>query len=275
MSEENKDAANEPLPTQPLKTQPMRKTSAVPLRKETVRVTLKASPMGVSKTDGPPVVPPAAPVVAPPKLTSAPLSAPMTPDPPKSLTPDAPKEFIPAKPKSPDLPDVTSAVPLKQETMRVTLKADAAGDKKSPPPPPAPTIPLGGALGGQPKLAAAAPTVALNVGPAVTGPATVSLATQPLIKPVSSQPLPKATVQLQQTQQLGQGAPSISPVAPTFKQVASDDDSASERGGSASNILAIAAFVVALFVAFAQFKQAGIWVKESGQGYGAIFSAIE
>lgn len=94
------------------------------------------------------------------------------------------------------------------------------------------------------------------------------------MKPVTSQPLPKATVQLQQTQQLGQPGAGVAPANVTIKTVL-DDDSASSRGGNAGTILAVAAFLVSLFVVFVQFKHAGIWVEESGQGYGEIFSAVE
>lgn len=249
MSEQNKDHETQPLQTQPLKTQPLRKTSAVPLRKETVRVTLKSAPAGVSQDKDP--------------------TAP---------TPPAPSAMSAPRPSAPNLPDVTSAVPLKQETMRVTLKADTAEDTKpappapaAAPPAPAPTIPLGQAPGA-PKPPAPAPTIPLNVGAAATGPATVPLKTQPLQKAGSSQPLPKATVQLQQTQQL-------SPVTPVGRGAATiqtvvDEESSAARGGNTAQILAVVAFLFSLFVLYAQFQHAGVWVKAHKDGsYGAVFEA--
>lgn len=165
--------------------------------------------------------------------------------------------------------------------MRVTLKAESKDSPEAPAPPaakkdgpsappaPAPTIPLGGGIGA-PKPPAAAPTVRLNTGAAATGPATVPLATQPLGRPGASQPLPKATVQLEQTQQLSSG-PSATQ-APTIQTVV-DEDSSSSRGGNAAAGLAVAAFLVSLFVLFAQFQQAKIWVDSKYKGeYSKLFS---
>ena len=98
----------------------------------------------------------------------------------------------------------TSAVPLRKETVRVTLKADpkdSAAPKPPSPPAPAPTIPLKTSAPGAPKPPAPAPTVQLQTGGAPTKPAapapTVKLntpaatgaATTPL-SGGSSQPLP-------------------------------------------------------------------------------------
>jgi len=245
MSEENKNN----------QTPPQRKTSSVPLRKETVRVTLKSTPAKAK---------PVAPVA----------KAPM----PTSMTPEtAPHSTKSSSAHNPDIPDVTSAVPLKQETMRVTLKADAgpAASVPSAPkmPAPAPTIPLGGAMGA-PRVAAPAPTVPLNVGPSAGGPAMIPLATQPLGN--ASQPLPKATVQLQQTQQLtepGMAAPGGQ--SPTIQTVV-DGESSAERANNGQTILAVAAFLLSLFLLFSQFKRAGIWVNEhEDESYGAIFSSMD
>jgi hypothetical protein len=254
MSEENKNNH----------TQPLAKTSSVPLRKETVRVTLKSTPAGAKP---------------------APKPASMTPE-------TAQYSTKAASPQNPDIPGVTSAVPLKQETMRVTLKADVG--PKAPTatapltpgmPAPAPTIPLGGAprmpapaptipLGGAPRIAAPAPTVPLNVGASAGGPATIPLATQPLGN--ASQPLPKATVQLKQTQQLTQpGVVTPGEQSPTIQTVV-DGDSSADRANNGQTILAVAAFLLSLFLLFSQFQRAGIWVKEhENESYGAIFSAMD
>jgi len=235
--------------TQPLKTQPLKKTSAVPLRKETVRVTLKATPGGVK--DGPPM-PSAAPAPAPPTSPApapAPSASPMAP--PSSDAPAFPDGS--EKSKDVDLPDVTTAVPLKAETMRVTLKAE----NKTPP-----TDSLGAPPTG-PKLAATAPTIPLSGGSA--SPATVPLATQPLNNQGgSSQPLPQATVQLQQTQPLTQplGAAQAGAQAPTI-QTFQDDDS-SRGGDKFAGGLAVAAFFAALIVLGVQLNHMIKWVDDKG-----------
>lgn len=159
----------------------------------------------------------------------------------------------------------------------MTLKAEDAAEAKkdgpAAPPAPAPTIPLGGGVGA-PKPPAAAPTVKLNTGSAPTGPATVPLATQPLSKPGSSQPLPKATVQLEQTQQLSDDGPSATQ-APTIQTVV-DEESSAGRGGNAAAGLAVAAFLVSLFVLFAQFQQAKVWMDSKYNGeFGSLFSGDE
>jgi hypothetical protein len=279
MSEENKNNHTGPLDTEPLLKQQMRKTSSVPLRKETVRVTLKSTPAGAKP-------------VAPAPATKASMSM------PTSMTPDTAQHST-KSPSShnPDIPGVTSAVPLKQETMRVTLKAEVGPKSPTPPaasapsapkmPAPAPTIPLGGGAprmpapaptiplgGGAPRIAAPAPTVSLNVGPSVGGPATIPLATQPLGN--ASQPLPKATVQLQQTQELTQqGVVTPGEQSPTIQTVV-DGESSADRASNGETILAVAAFLLSLFLLFSQFQRAGIWIDEHEDGsYGAIFSSMD
>lgn len=261
MSEEN----NKPKPS-PAATQPIKKTSAVPLRKETVRVTLKApgarpggAPAGV---EGAPAAPSDAPKPAVPstKKLAAPTAA-LTPPATASLEQKTSNSNV-------DLPSVTSAVPLKQETMRVTLKADRSG----PPSAPAPTIPLGGGAPTPPAAATPAPTMKLGGAP------TVPLATQPLSTPTvplggASQPLPKATVELQQTQQLTQGLGGPSQAA---RIQVSDGDEAQRGGAGASLPLSIVAFVLSLIVLYFQFSHAKIWVDEHEAGDTmTIFEAPE
>jgi len=251
MSKEKKNQST----TDPAATQPIKKTSAVPLRKETVRVTLKApgakpgvAPAGVESGS-------AAPSPAPTmKLGSAAGKAPRA----LSAAPTVPLG-APSASKV-DLPDVTSAVPLKQETMRVTLKADKDGKPASAAP--APTIPLGGAR--PPAAATPAPTMKLGGAP------TVPLATQPLNTPigglggVASQPLPKATVELQKTQQLTQGLGTPSQVAAI--QTVKEGEEASRGGFGPALPLSIVAFVLSLVVLYFQFQHANIWVEEHKEG---------
>ncbi|MGB0774805.1 MAG: hypothetical protein ACPGUY_03095 [Akkermansiaceae bacterium] len=181
---------------------PMKKTSAVPLRKETVRVTLKSTPED-SKAPAPPAAP----------------------------KPPAPAPTIPLKTSGP----------------------------ATTPPAPAPTVPL--KAGGAPtKPAAPAPTVQLST-PGATGPGTVPLAGG------ASQPLPKATVQLQQTQPMG--APASPSQAATIR-TADDDDGASNEGEGAATGLAVVALVVALIVLGVQIMTANIWIEDAG-GWGKLF----
>ena len=253
MSEDkNNQAKNDQAATQPIK-----KTSAVPLRKETVRVTLKApgaKPGGAPSGVEPPA---AAKAPAPP----APLAAPTIP--------------LGGAPAA-KLPNVTSSVPLKQETMRVTLKADkdAPGAPKAPAPAPA------AAAAAAPSAPAPAPTIPLNTGPrpaAATPAPTMKLGgapTIPLSTPASgSQPLPKATVELQQTQQLTQGLGAPSQAASI--QTASADDEAERGGAGVALPLSIVAFVLSLIVLYFQFDHAKIWIDDQDAEIMSIFDTSE
>ncbi len=168
-----------------------------------------------------------------------------------------------------------SVVPLRKETVRVTLKAPGARPGVPTPPPfaPAPTIPLGGGVpvarpapvstiplgGGGPKPVVAEPTVQLE------RPGTIAL----------TQPLPKATVQLQQTQQLTQGLGSPSQAATI--QIVSEDDVESRRGSKVALPLSIVAFLITLLVGFFAVKHAGVWVEkpENNGGYSKLFELAE
>lgn len=245
MSDDN----NKPPIPNTSKTQQIKKTSAVPLRKETVRVTLKA-----------PGAKPGAPAPAP----TIPLGgAPAAPVAPRAMTPNTDKVDTKV-----DIPNAASTVPLKQETMRVTLKADKEGAPAAPSAPkapapaapaPAPTIPLGNAAS-VPKPAAPAPTIPLGA-PAPTVPVG---ATQPLQPNAASQPLPKATVQLQQTQQLTQGLGAPSQAATI--QTVSDDDVNNKRGEGSALPLSIVAFILSLVVVYFSFQHANIWVDKHADG---------
>jgi len=92
----------------------------------------------------------------------------------------------------------------------------------------------------------------------------VPLATQPLQSGGASQQLPKATVQLQQTQQLTQGLGAPSQAATI--QTVSDDD-LDEKTASASSLpLSIIAFVLSLVVLYFCFNHANIWVEKHQDG---------
>ncbi len=178
----------------------------------------------------------------------------------------------------------TSAVPLRKETVRVTLKATPT-ERKSPPPAPAapaakpkppapaPTIPLKTSGPGTAKPPAPAPTVKLQTGAPTTKPATpatpaptVKLNTPGTTGPgtvaltggAASQPLPKATVQLQQTQPMG--SPATPSQAATIR-TADDDDSASSKAESIATGLSVVSLIAALVVLGIQLATANIWLE--------------
>lgn len=209
---------------------PMTKTSAVPIRKETVRVTLKAPPQGVTGPTAPPApLAPSAPPVAP---------SPAVPSPMASSAPMAPTEAVSTSPKPP-VPAPT--IPLK-----------TAAPSAPVPPSPAPTVMLTGAAAGPAtKLATPAPTVRLNTPTGGAG--TVPLATA---TGAASQQLPKATVQLTQTQPMDSPA-SLSQAATI--RTADDDDSADSASG-AVGVLSVGALVAALILLGVQLATSSIWV---------------
>ncbi|MCU0779566.1 MAG: hypothetical protein MUF04_00530 [Akkermansiaceae bacterium] len=185
----------------------------------------------------------------------------------------------------------TASVPLKKETVRVTLKAADAppaapmasvpGAPPAPPtappappvataprppappvpsaPVPAPTIPLRPA--GAPTAPAPAPTIKLATSTAPVGAPTIALktATQPLGTPGGAPSLPKATVQLQApTQPLTAGTASASQLA-TFEM---DEE---EESGAAGfiKVLSIVGFIAACVLAYFQFDIASTWINAS------------
>lgn len=175
----------------------------------------------------------------------------------------------------------TSSVPLKKETVRVTLKAaDAppaapiasvpgAPAVKPPTPPtappvagaprppaPAPTIALKPA--GAPTAPGGAPTIRLATSTAPVGAPTIALktATGPL-SPGGAPSLPKATVQLQApTQPLSPTSGSVSQMA-TFEM--GDDEEESGVGGFVK-FLSIIGFIAACVLFYFQFDIAKTWI---------------
>lgn len=202
----------------------------------------------------------------------------------------------------------TSSIPLKKETVRVTLKAADAPPASpsastgpvvrppSPTAPPAPTVrsaPTATAptVGGAPRPAPAAtiplktapgagipkpaPTIALKSGP--IAPASPGAATAPAARPAlpgaiggSTVSLPKATVQL---------TPPTSPMGATLppqsiSTLSADDEDEAQESGLA-NILSIVGFAAALVVLYFQFSTASTWVKaednEKAGQWGQLF----
>ena len=199
----------------------------------------------------------------------------------------------------------TSSVPLKKETVRVTLKAaDAPPAATLPggapvvrPPtpggaptapsvgirPPAPTIPLRPA--GAPTVPGAgpAPTIPLRpagaptvpgAGPAPTIPLRAAGApTLPGGAPGAGVALPKATVQLQApTQPLGTGRPAMTQSA-TLQMDDEDEGAAS----GASTALSVVGFIAALAVLAFQLMIANNWINAEDNpnkgSWGQLFSS--
>jgi hypothetical protein len=176
----------------------------------------------------------------------------------------------------------TSSIPLKKETVRVTLKASdappaAPGAPVAPKPsisaPPAPRI-AAPTVGGAPRPSAPAPTIALRPAGAPSAPApaptiklntapgpgapTVALKTAPLGAPAGQTvSLPKATVQLQPpTQPLGTAGPSLTQAA-TIRTA--DDEEESAGVSTISNILSILGFLGAAAVVVVQSMTINLW----------------
>jgi hypothetical protein len=186
----------------------------------------------------------------------------------------------------------TSAVPLKKETVRVTLKANPETGKLAPkapeaptaakpgdsPPAPAPTIPLKSANPGgppAPRPAAPAPTVQLKTPGATTAPKTTPLKTQPVSTPGAqgTQALPRATVQLgSATQALGAPTALSATQAATIQTAVEEDD---EESDTLAGVLSIVAFVLALAVLSLQLMTAMKWTDErdpvGGKGLNQLF----
>ncbi len=178
----------------------------------------------------------------------------------------------------------TSSVPLKKETVRVTLKAADA-----PPAVPSATVPLappvrppvpGGApptptaVSGAPRPTAPAPTIPLRTAgaPTAASPApTIRLATSaaPIgtgaLKPAGAPSLPggtptlpKATVQLQPpTQPLGTSFPTASQAATLRVE---EDEEETEAHAGVTKILAGVGFAAALALLAFQLMLANTWI---------------
>ena len=161
----------------------------------------------------------------------------------------------------------TSSVPLKKETVRVTLKAaDAPAVPSSTVPlappvrppvpggaprPPAPTVPLRPAGA----ATAPAPTIRLATSAAPLKPATPGAATGPLTPPASTPSLPKATVQLSPpTAPLGVSSPALAPSL----QMEEEEETDPQEG--LLNILSGVGFAAALLVLALQLMCANVWV---------------
>lgn len=228
---------------------PSKQTSSIPLKKETVRVTLKAA-------DAPPAspsaaIPPSAPTVRPP---------------------------TPTMPPTPSGPPTPTARPT--PTVGGAPIAGGAPTVGAPRPAPAPTIPLK-TTGAPPAAPKPAPTIRLNTAPgAPAAPGAVGLPGAPTRPGLPTAPaggatvaLPKATVQLQPpTSPLtagglpSQGAATLS--------VSQDEEEEGQESGLV-NILSIVGFAAALVVLYLQISTANTWIQaEDNPNKDSWFSAL-
>ena len=222
-------------------TPPSKQTSSIPLKKETVRVTLKAA-------DAAPAIP-SATLPASPAPTIKPPVPPIAP--PASIAPPAP----------------TATKPL-------MIQPPSGAPTAMKPPTPAPTIPLrtaGAPTVGAPTIRLAttnapfgAPTIALktaNIPLPGTGAPTIALKTANTPLPAggaATVSLPKATVALNPpTKPLNpiSGASSQKPTVFTAEEV--EDESGA---GTFATVLAGVGLVAALVVLGVQLKISSIWI---------------
>lgn len=164
------------------------------------------------------------------------------------------------KPNPPEKPSAkTSSVPLKKETVRITLRKDAAGSAPPPPAPGAPPAP-------KPPVAPTPPLGAKTVPLTPAPPAASALAAQPTAKltpagtptqPGGTQPLPKATVKLQPAQSPG-SAGAVAPLS-TGKLSGELDDDSAEAGitpfASICLVMALVACAIGLLTSQNVFEQ--------------------
>lgn len=180
--------------TEPQK--PTASTSTVPLKKETVRISLRAP-----VDDSGPVAPKESTA---PISTDSPSAAPVAP-PPGGGAPSPPQApSAPAPPAAaPTPPPAAPAAPVGAKTIPLAKAPDPLGPTKPVPTAGAPATP--GAPGSATPVGAK--TIPLAKAPVSGGPGPVGKATVPLQQPGGAKPLPQATVKMGQTQPMAQNAP--------------------------------------------------------------------
>ena len=234
----------------------MKKTSAVPLRKETVRVTLKANPSdhGNSGAAGYPPAP--APTI--------PLRAPVSG--PPAVPPPAPT--APTPPRAPIAPPTIKLQTAPNPVAAPTVAASSfAGAKNLVPPPRPSTLKIASPDFEEPKttdtaVPEPAPTVGLDT-PGTDQPAGAS-----------SQPLPKATVQLQPSQLMSVPAEGGGDSLLSTVSLADTEEAAAQRAEGTATVLSAIALVAAVIVLGVQLGTANIWVNDEtheSPGWGRLF----
>ena len=226
---------------------PSKQTSSIPLKKDTVRVTLKASDAPDAPAPTAPVIAPAptAPVIPRPPTPSVGLSRPPSPTVPISApaafsVPGAPSPTASAPPPAPTIPLITAGTSMARPVVAPTIKLNAGSATG------APTVPL--------KTASVVPAIGAPSLPGST-PTKAPL-------PGSTIALPKATVQL---------APPTMPLRPDsagYTQMATfqTDDEEEEKPQTLITVLSIFGFLAACGVLAFQCMSISIW-----EGWDKLF----
>lgn len=211
----------------PIPPPPSPKTSAVPLKKETVRITLRARP-AAGVTQPREATAPVMPVPQAVKKATAPIqlpSAPLPPPAPKSST--APVTLPPAP-----MPPPSAARPMPPAP--TAIGAPPAPSAPAAPRPPVPVAPVAAAAPAAPR-APGAPTAPGAAPRLETGATTAPLAPRPAPRPVGggtspmaagggTSTLPKATVKLQGTPAPGRPKIATPSAAPIKRAVQKDTE---------------------------------------------------
>lgn len=261
---------------------PTKKTSAVPLRKETVRVTLKATPHEATDNDtdkaaAPPAPAPTiplsrstdsgAPVVPPPPPTTVELSTPTTKAP---VPPPAPTVQLSTPASKPPTVKLQTASQAKNPVAAPTVAGSTfAGAEHLVPPPKPATLKISSPDFEEPAAGETAEATVPAPAP------TVGLATPATTQPTgeSSQPMPVASVQLQHGQPAtvpveGQG-PDIQTVS-----IAAPGEEVEHKEEGVATAMSVAALVAALILLGVQLGTANIWVNDvthDNPGWGRLF----
>ena len=235
---------------------PMKKTSAVPLRKETVRVTLKANPSDNGNSGAADSPPAPAPTIS----LKAPASGPPAVPPPAPTTP--------TPPRAPKAPPTVKLQTAPNPVAAPTVAASSfAGAKNLVPPPKPSTLKIASPDFDEPKA----------TDSAVPEPApTVGLATPGTDQPAgaSSQPLPKATVQIQQGEPMSVQAEGGGDSLLSTVSVEDPEEAAAQRAEGTATVLSAVALVAAVIVLGIQLGTANIWVNDEtheSPGWGRLF----
>lgn len=221
-------------------------TSTVPLKKETVRISLRAP-----SDDSGPVAPKGstAPVAAvPPPTTMAP--SPNTP-PPAPVAPPAPR--APSPPSAPPAPGIPAAPPAGAKTIPLSKAPDPLGPTRPVPTagvaaPPAAEAPAPAATAATAPVGAK--TIPLAKAPGSGGPGPVGRVTTPL-QPGGARPLPQATVKMGSTQPMGStGSPTRNiPKQPNIQSTAEEVEEEWEEEYEESGLMPFAIIVLILALA--------------------------
>ncbi len=216
---------------------PTVKTSAVPLKKETVRITLR--PSAPPSEPLPPVSPPPPTAAAP--IAPAPAALPFAPPPP------APRGIASGAPTVP----LRSAPPPVRPAGPPTVAVGA-------PPPPPSTRSIGAPPG--PPASVGNKTIPLAQAPARPVPASApGGATRPtgrLTGAPATQALPKATMKLTKTEPIQGGPPTATISSAPIKSGSFDDEDENDNEGflNGVSIAALVGSIAALFIALLSFQ---------------------